>query len=69
VAAGKMTKDKMAPNTGIMDKTDTVAMNKKNKPVKAKGCRQKVRMPILTQTQPCFAGTMLSFMGQAYRGV
>jgi hypothetical protein len=37
VAAGKMTRDKIAPNTGIMDKTDTAAMNKKNNPVKAKG--------------------------------
>jgi hypothetical protein len=33
-------------------------MNKKNKPVKAKGWRQKVRMPCLTQAKPCLAGTM-----------
>ena len=32
--------------------------DKKNKPVKAKGWRQKVRMPCLTQAKPCLAGTM-----------
>jgi len=37
VAAGRTTKATAAPMTGIMDSTDTQAMNKKNKPVKAKG--------------------------------
>jgi hypothetical protein len=37
VAAGKTSKAKAAPIKGTMDKTETHAMNKKNKPVKANG--------------------------------
>ena len=62
VAAGKMSKAKADPKTGIMDNKDTQAMNRKNKPVKAKGWRQKVRMPCLTQDRPCLAGTIWRFM-------
>ena len=65
VAAGKMSKASAAPINGTMDKTETHAMNKKNKPVKASGWRQNVRMPCLTQTRPCLAGTICSFMTRA----
>jgi hypothetical protein len=58
VAAGKINNATAAPMTGIMDNKETQAMNKKNKPVKARGWRQKVRMPCCTQTKPCLAGTM-----------
>ena len=37
VAAGKMSRASAAPINGTMDKTETHAMNKKNKPVKASG--------------------------------
>ena len=58
VAAGKTSKANAAPIKGTMDKRETHAMNKKNKPVKASGWRQKVRIPCLTQTRPCLAGTI-----------
>jgi hypothetical protein len=60
-----MNKAMTEPMMGTKDNTDTHAMNKKNSPVKARGCRQKVRMPSLTQTRPCLAGTMFSFMPKA----
>jgi hypothetical protein len=45
VKAGNTTKASAPPTTGTMETTETVAMNKKNNPVMANGCRQKVRTP------------------------
>ena len=62
VAAGSSTSAMTLPINGIMDASDTQAMNKKNSPDMAKGCFQKVRMPWRTQTKPMRAGTMVSFI-------
>ena len=44
-------------------------MNSKNKPLKASGWRQKVRMPWRTQADPVLALTTLSFMVQSVTGL
>ena len=62
VNAGNNTKAKAPPTTGTMETTDTVAMNKKNKPVIASGCRQKVRTPWTAHWRPVRAGTICKFM-------
>ena len=61
--AGKTTKAKAPPMKGTMETTETVAMNKKNRPDRAKGCRQKVRMPWRAHLRPARAGTICKFMG------
>ena len=45
VAAGNNAKAKKLPNTGINELMDNTAMNMKNKPLNARGCFQKARMP------------------------
>ena len=62
VMAGNKTSAMTLPITGIMEASDTQAMNKKNSPDMAKGCFQKVRIPWRTQTKPMRAGTMVSFI-------
>ena len=56
------------PTKGSKENTDMMAMNMKNKPLKAMGCFQKVRMPWRTQSLPVLAGTTLSFMVQSVTG-
>ena len=68
VAAGRSIKAKKLPSTGTMERMDMLAMNMKNKPVSASGCFQKARMPWRTQSEPVFAGTTLSFIGQSVTG-
>jgi hypothetical protein len=69
VAAGTIMNAKISPKTGRNDSSVPAAMYRKNSPDMARGCCRKVLMPSLTQVMPVLAGTILSFMVFAGRGL
>ncbi len=62
VETGKSARAIKLPIKGVNEKTESIAMNMKKRPLRATGCFQNVLIPNLTQMNPFRAGTTFNFM-------